>query len=683
LARAQAMAAIAMTALASTANPSFGRTYVAVAPDDAAPPRDPRGFTVPTMAEAVAYVEKERARDPQSDFTIELLAGTHRLAAPVMLAPTTGGNVGKLTIRGSPQGGVRVLGSVRLAPAPLDPAVLALFPAAVRGNVRAFELPEKLRTLPVNVPRKVDYEPRTMPFELYDDFGALRPARWPNTGFATGRAEREGGTAFEAERSRIAFWQQAGEIWLASFLRVDWGYATTPIDRLEPDTGRIVLAEPPQYGFRDNPRYAVEHVAAELDEPGEWYRDPKSRHVYVWPRDGGGAIEASVTERLLIGERASDIVLRDIVFERAAGDAVVLRGARNVTVTRCSFRWLGGRAVVLDESLASTVSASRIESTGEGGIWIAGGDRARLAAGNSIAEGNVIERFSRLGLASRPAVQLEGVGNRAIGNFIAGSAAVAIGFRGNDHLIELNEFTDVVTDSSDAGAIYTGRDFTAQGTIIRRNFLHGIAGKPGFEVKGVYIDDQASGITVEENVFLGVEQPVFLGGGRDNSVLRNVFLRSSPAIHLDDRGMIWARKDLADPDSEINGALRAVPYQSVTWLERYPRLYDILDDHRERPKRNRAEGNLFLASTPFRLLPEVDPSEQRFKAPVPLLDIHEGPDVEARVIRVRTPVEIAAAFRDELARAGLADLPFASMDRRTALRGAGAAGAAGSAKRRN
>lgn len=666
---------LSVAAVGSSIGAARAETVVLVTAEGAPRPADHAGPVVATLAEAVARARTERQRTPGTVVAIELAAGTHRLAAPLVLGPEDAGSPGRrLIIRGPRDGGARVVGSARLTPVPLDPAVVALFPQAARPHVRAFALPERLRGLPLDVARKVDWQPKAMPFELHDGKGALRPARWPNAGFAAGRAQSEGGTAFEAERARVASWRQAGEIWLASFLRWDWGYATALVERVEPETGRVVLAEKPQYGFRDVPRYAVQHVAAELDEPGEWYRDPRSRHVYVWPRPEGGDIEASVSERLLVVNGGGHLDIHNLTFERAAGDAILLQGVRHVLVNRCTFRWLGGRAVVADGASASMVAASRIEDTGEGGIWLTGGDRPRLVPGENVAQDNVIVRFARLGLAARAAIQLEGVGNRATGNYIAGSVAMAIGFRGNDQLIERNEITDVVTDSSDAGAIYTGRDFTAQGTIIRHNFLRGIKGRPGFEVKGVYLDDQASGITVEGNLFLDVDQAVFLGGGRDNTVLRNVFIRSSPAIHLDGRGQTWAKPDLDDPESEINAALRAMPIQSLPWIERYPRLFGILDDHRERPKRNRAAGNLFVASTPYRFLPEVDQGEQRFDASAVARDQRDGAGVAGTSGGVASAERVAAVLREALARAGLADLPFAEMDRRERLREAGAPG---------
>ena len=656
----------------AAAQPPATEIVIRVAPTEGGAPD---AGAVATPADALAKARAERARGPAASIAIELGRGTHRVAAPVQITRADSGTPERpLVVRGAREGGARIIGSAKLTPAPADPAVLDLLPSSARQHVRAFALPSRLAVLPIDVVRRADWVPKAMPFEIFDAKGALRPARWPNTGFADGRALVETGISFDADRSRAARWHQPGELWLAGYMRWDWGYATQPIERVDTVTGRVVLRAPPQYGFRDVPRYAVSHVAGELDEPGEWYRDPARGHLYVWPRPDGGDIEASVAESVLVVDGAAHVTIEGLAFERSAADAVVVRGSRDVIVRNVTVRWTGGRGVVLEGAVASTLRDSVVEDTGEGGVWLVGGDRAHLVGGALAALDNRIERFARLGLASRAGVQLEGIGNRAVGNLITGSVAMAVGFRGNDHLIELNEITGVVTDQSDAGAIYTGRDFTAQGTVIRHNFLHGIKpGRRGFEVKGVYLDDQASGIMIEGNLFLDVDQPVFLGGGRDNLVTRNVFLASEPAVHLDGRGQTWANKDLHIPDSEIMAALRAVPTRSLAWLERYPRLYALMEDNPERPKRNRVLANLFLASLPYRILDEVDRAEQRIEpAPSAARGDAAGPQVAAAIARLRTAADVRRELGEALARAGLADLPFAAMDRASVAGRAGA-----------
>ena len=62
-----------------------------------------------------------------------------------------------------------------------------------------------------------------------------------------------------------------------------------------------------------------------------------------------------------------------------------------------------------------------------------------------------------------PAVSLDGSGQRASHNLIYASPHSGILYGGNEHLIEKNELHHVCQQTSDAGAIYAGRDWGARG----------------------------------------------------------------------------------------------------------------------------------------------------------------------------------------------------------------------------
>jgi hypothetical protein len=236
-----------------------------------------------------------------------------------------------------------------------------------------------------------------------------------------------------------------------------------------------------------------------------------------------------------------------------------------------------------------------IEDNGEGGVSLSGGDRATLTASSNFVDSNVIRRFSRLVKTYRFAIDLAGVGQQATNNTISDAPHTAIFFKGNDHLISSNEIFNVVRESSDAGAIYVGRDFVAHGTVIENNFLHDISYEStGREVKGIYIDDQASGITVRGNIFARVQQPVFLSGGRDNVIENNVFFQSSPGVHLDARGLTGQKAMTLDPKGTLQLSLDAVPYRSVLFSSRFPNLAKLREDDIGAPKYNVFRNNVVI-----------------------------------------------------------------------------------------
>ena len=404
---------------------------------------------------------------------------------------------------------------------------------------------------------------------------------------------------------------------------------------------------------------------SELDAPGEWYADAKSSRLIAWPRahENGSALEVSVAQNLLRLEGAANVRIENITFEMVRGDAVQVHGGSNIEIADCTVRWSGGRAVSMIDAHDSRVTRSHIQGNGEGGVWLSGGDRTQLISGRLSVIDTTITDYARLGRTYRPAIKIDGVGNSAVGNFIADAPHTAIQFTGNDHLIELNEITRVNTDTSDAGAIYTGRDWTAQGTVIRHNFLHDLKAARGFETKGVYLDDFASGITVEGNLFMRVDQPVFIGGGRDNRVIDNVFLSSTPGILIDGRGLTWAMDAIQDPQSELRAAYVAAPTSSPVWTQRYPLLASVMTDDPAQPKRNVARGNLFCDSEPYEILPEVDLALQK-------LDHANGRQSHLQrfaVARLRRAMDVGARLSEQLDHSPLSALPLDVMDRRERL----------------
>ncbi len=173
---------------------------------------------------------------------------------------------------------------------------------------------------------------------------------------------------------------------------------------------------------------------------------------------------------------------------------------------------------------------------GAGGISLNGGNRNTLAAAGHAAVNNHICQYAYWERVYRPGIELTGVGNRAAHNLIHNAPHMGMGFSGNDHVIEFNEIHSVLLETRDAGVIYTGRNWTMRGNVLRHNFLHHVP--KGWRM-GIYLDDSFSSASIIGNVFYRVPAAAFIGGGRDNRVENNIFVDCEPAVHVD------ARHDLA------------------------------------------------------------------------------------------------------------------------------------------
>lgn len=433
---------------------------------------------------------------------------------------------------------------------------------------------------------------------LFQQDRELVVARWPNQGYA--KTERPADLLVSEKRTfRIAGrtgleWKNDVDLMAHGYWFHDWAAQQYPVV-VERDGRLIIAGDGSHFGIRSGQRVTIENALSELDAPGEWYLRRSSGELFAWLPDESVPVEVAVAESILQIENARNVVVRDLVIEKVRGDAVHVQESENVVFDNVSIRHTGNRALVIHGGRHNGIRNSLIEHNGEGGVFLAGGDRSGLVPSRHFVEDTTIRDFSRLSKTYRFAVEMDGVGQRVEGNRISEAPHTAILFLGNDHKILNNEIFDVVQETSDAGAIYVGRDFTARGTVIEGNFLHDIrAGNVKHEVKGIYLDDQASGITIRNNVFARVQQPVFIGGGRDNVVENNLFYESSPAIHLDARGLNWQRVSTLDPTNTLQKRLDAVPIASELWKARYPNLAGIRSDDLGAPKYNTACGNVVV-----------------------------------------------------------------------------------------
>ena len=549
--------------------------------------------------------------EPLAAITLQLEPGMYRISQTLKLdAASSGSAAHPVTIQGPKDGSAIITGgqAVNGFTPVTDPATLARLPEIARAHVLQTSLPQQgISNYGTqarhgygahNVPTALTLAYRNRPLSL---------ARWPNDGFAQIATTPDGekGSSFTLPHPNLQAWQAEPHLLATGYWFHNWADATIPVRAINPATQLITLAgTTPPYGIKAGNRVFIQNALVELDQNGEWYLDTATGTLYVWPPapPQAGDIEAAVLEKLFVISNASHITLNNLTFQSTRGDAITVQSGHHIAVAYSTLRNIGNRAVVVSGQ-DNGVTDSRIENIGEGAIVLQGGDRQTLTPANLYAQRNTIRRFAQVARTYQPAVYMGGVGNRAEGNTISDSAHTAILFNGNDHLIAQNDISNVCLETGDAGVIYTGRDWTARGTVIANNHLHSIAPNITWgRTKGVYLDDQASGITVRGNVFAQVDEAVFIGGGRDNLIEDNIFRHGAFPIHLDARGRHWqtAMRGI------LQQGLEAVPYSQGPYKDRYPNLANILDDELGMPKYNIARHNLVIGNSSFRIYKDAE-----------------------------------------------------------------------------
>ena len=310
---------------------------------------------------------------------------------------------------------------------------------------------------------------------------------------------------------------------------------------------------------------------------------------------------------LLRGAGVANLRFEGIAFACNHGPFVSFDSPRGISFRDCSFTGTASDAIVLKgDTRDTTVTDCEIAHCGAGGIRLSGGDRRSLTPSGSVIEHCRIHDFGIFRRTYAGGVRLEGCGHVLRRCEIWDAPHTAVFWEGNDMLLESNDVHHVLLETGDAGAFYTGRDWTTQGNVLRGNFVHDIGGGTtaaegadaavsGTNAMGFYFDDCDCGDEVTDNRFRNVPRAIMVGGGRDHPIRGNVFENCRLAISIDCRGITWGDK-WKTPEGEnlLEKKARAIGYDGGVWAARYPRLARILDDHPREPLYNPIEGNTFI-----------------------------------------------------------------------------------------
>lgn len=376
-------------------------------------------------------------------------------------------------------------------------------------------------------------------------------------------------------------WTQAEEPWFHGFWMYYWADQHQKAASISTNTGIITLGEAPGFGLAGGQPYYAENLLEEITRPGEWYLNRTKGILYFWPPAAvaGADIWVSMLEQPLWRLKdTTNIVVRDITFDMGRADLVALEGGMCNAYIHCVFRNAGGFAGRVS-GFSNGVSSCSIQHPGEGGIALSGtGSRSSLIPVRNFVRNCDISDFSRWSWTYEPAalIKPETVGCLVSHNYMHDSPHTAVLFgRCNDNVVEFNRIANVCSWSSDAGAVYIGRDWGARGNIIRYNFIHDVRSTfEGFGTHGIYLDDCQSGVQVFGNIMYKVSQHgLMMGGGRDNLLENNIMVRCGSGIAADARGTTWMLAQ--GGSSKLWRDLQNYPYQSALWSNAYPRCAAI------------------------------------------------------------------------------------------------------------
>ena len=550
-----------------------------------------RGRPFATIGRARDAIRAARAAGKwRGGITVEVAAGRYELTEPLTFGPADSGAVrSPVEYRAQKGAQVRILGGRSISgwKPVTDAAQHSRLAPEARGHVVQSDLTALGVTdlQGINSTQVYQSDPG---IELFFGGKPMTLARYPNEGYMHIADLVGGDGTFATDDARPFAWGGEREVWLHGFWMWDWADERKKVESIDTGARVIRLAKPNHaYGMKKGQWFYAENVLAELDAPGEWYVDRDSGTLYFWPPTpiAGSDAVVSVVRDLLRFEGCSHVTLRGLTIEDGRGSGVVVKGGEGVRVVGCTIRNMGNWGVRVTGGSHHGVVGCDVYQNGQGGIHLEGGDRRTLTVGGHYADNNHVHHTARWDPVYQQGITLFGVGNRATHNLIDNVPHVAIGFSGNEQTIEYNEIHSAVFQSNDAGAVYTSppdETWSMRGHKIRFNYLHNIHGFQGKGCLGVYLDDCFSSADISGNVFYDVATPILIGGGRDNTMTNNLFVKCGRAFSIDARGLGWAKSvgDFATKE------LHDLNYKQPPWSVKYPELLGILDDEPLAPKGN-------------------------------------------------------------------------------------------------
>lgn len=447
-------------------------------------------------------------------------------------------------------------------------------------------------------------------FDVYVGDKRMTLARWPDQEWAHIKLPFDDKNSFSAMEPLPPLGQEVGDAQLHIFPGNDWFDQYVGIETIDSATNSIKTASPVKYKLQSGRRFYLRNLRALLNMPGEWYYDRQAKEIILIPPERSepnsntNTAIVSVLPNLLIADHMANVSFKGLKFKHSDDTAIIVKNASSVLFDGVEISQTGSKGLEIKGGRHVTLVNSKIHDTGTQGVVVSGGDKNLLQTSENTIRNNQIGRVGQILLMNRPGIEINGVGTIVSNNLLEYGPSNAIILSGNDHLIEKNEIHDFCLQAADCGAIYTGRDWSARGNIIRNNYLHDVIGygmksvditnnqavyqSPNYSM-GVYLDDGASGFEVSGNILKNAGSvSVHIHGGRDNKIHDNLIVTTDSAIWVSQMAQTFNW-------SENQKKLDTSPYKTARWQQKYPELAASMTN-KTWPEGNRIERNVVVSS---------------------------------------------------------------------------------------
>lgn len=402
----------------------------------------------------------------------------------------------------------------------------------------------------------------------------------------------------------VKTWDDYRNILLIGYWNADWATQRHAIESIDKNTGEINVTKPYHcFGYRDGEcfteknggKFYAINVRSAVQNPGEWCIDRENMILYIYPYENQKYINISCADDMFYACGVNNIKISGFDISECRKSGIMLENCSNILISDVNVKNVGAWGILAESCRHTTIQRCEVSLTGGGGIGANGGDRKKLISSENIIRKCTVHDISRWHKTYMAALDISGVGCTLSENYIYDVPHFGIVFAGNNHIIEKNEIKNACYESNDAGAIYSGKNYTYYGNIIRYNYIHDLPGYNNCGCVGLYFDDAMSSADVYGNVFANIPYiGLLLGGGRDFQIHDNMFINCKMSIMYDQRAAEW--KSLYQ---RLLDRLDEVDITSDAWKNAYPSLYKIHSNDMFMPIGNSITGNTIIGGDGF------------------------------------------------------------------------------------
>ncbi len=456
-------------------------------------------------------VRIQLATDAAKPNVVNVRAGTYRLKAALELGEKDSGTASAPVVwRGYEKERPRVTGTLPLVD--WEPAGLEGRPSALK-----IKLPEKQD---LALCKQLLLRGKRLPIARYPNADESDPITkgwafaggkdWPMYADIPGEDKHTLQVRPADQRS----WGHPEDAEVFVFARFNWWNDLVAVSAKDADTGVLTLAKDCSYPIRSGNRYFVQGPLEEMDAPGEWHLDPRTRTLFFLPPDHTRAsdVELVVAAGLLKVKNGRHLSIENMDWDGTNGSAVVFENSDGCRFAGHMLRSVGywaGTGVSVSGGKNVEVRSNTVVGAGRNAVSVSGGVRETLERCEHVVENNHLHDFG-VYFKQGVGVSVSGVGSSVVRNWIHNGPRFGVMHGGNLNLIEGNHLHDLSLETEDTGAIYSGgRDWiTPRGSVIRHNWIHDIWGMDLHDGKfitphfswGIYLDDNSGGVDVIGNL---------------------------------------------------------------------------------------------------------------------------------------------------------------------------------------